>query len=45
MEENSLEQEREIKQTYLRDEIIDKDYSSEDFVLFCEQKKTSDIDE
>ncbi|CAG9316927.1 unnamed protein product [Blepharisma stoltei] len=45
MEETSIEVLRAAKQSFLREEIIEKDFSTDDFILFCDQKKSSNIDD
>ena len=35
---------RIVKQNYLRNEIINKGYNPDDFVIFLEQKKAGDFD-
>ena len=36
--------ERQAKRTYLREEIIDKGFSAQEFTTFCEQDRGTDVD-
>lgn len=36
--------ERQAKRTYLREEILDKGFSAQDFTAFCEQERGADAD-
>jgi len=36
--------ERQAKRTYLREEILDKDFSAQDFTGFCERERGADLD-
>jgi hypothetical protein len=38
------EDDRLVKQTYLRTEIMNKGYDTDSFILFLEEKKSGDFD-
>ena len=40
-----IEAERKAKQNYLNEEILDNNYDPELFMMFCGNKKGSDIDQ
>jgi hypothetical protein len=39
-----MEEERELKQNYLRQEIVEKNYSPDEFMEYCEGIKGAEVD-